>query len=79
MSTAQMELGRLAASVDLDRGRMCVYRADGTVRYIRNEEAARYGLTVAVRDNKRIVIETDTSDPIYCKVLNQGKEYQPCQ
>ena len=78
MSTAQMELGRLAASVDPDRGRMCVFRADGTVRYIRNEEATRFGLTVAVRDNKRIVVETDLSDPIYCRVLNEGKEYGPC-
>lgn len=79
MSTAQMELGRLAASDEPGRGRMCAHRADGSVRYIRNEEASAFGLTVAVRQEKRIVIETDLSDPVYCRVLNEGKEFQPCQ
>jgi hypothetical protein len=74
-----MELGRLAVSMDLDRGRLCVHRMDGTVRYIKNEEATRFGLTVAVRQDKRIVVETDLSDPIYCRVLNEGKEFSPCR
>lgn len=72
----QIEVARLEPAGDTSRGRFWAKRADGSIKYIRNGEAFEFGLTVAVRKDPRIVVEIDASEPVYCRVLNEGREVQ---
>ena len=76
VSTTTMEIGRLMRPESTARGILCVQRNDGSQRYIRDAEAKKFDLVAKTRKGARIVVETDSSDPVYCRVLNDGREYQ---